>query len=73
MGRGIAMALCLAGFETIIVEQDEKSLAFCKNEIAISVERELAFARMKEEQALRIKKIKYTTDLSELSKIDLVI
>lgn len=73
MGRGIAIALSLAGFETILVEQNDEALAFCKKELEIAVKREVSFKRMKQEEVETTKKIRYTTDLNELKNVDLVI
>ncbi|GMR60093.1 hypothetical protein PMAYCL1PPCAC_30288 [Pristionchus mayeri] len=75
MGRGIAIALCRAGYDVILVENDEKSLSFCKKELEITIKRETELKRFKPKDVARLtgSSLRFTTKLEELSACQLVI
>ncbi|KAF8383662.1 ech-8 [Pristionchus pacificus] len=75
MGRGIAIALCRAGYDVILVENDEKSLAFCQKELGITIKRETELKRFKAKDIERLtsSSLKLTTRLEDLADCQLVI
>ncbi|GMS82139.1 hypothetical protein PENTCL1PPCAC_4314, partial [Pristionchus entomophagus] len=75
MGRGIAIALCRAGYDVILVENDEKALAFCNKELEITIKRETDLKRFKQKDVDRLTgaALRLTTRLEDLSVCQLVI
>ncbi|XGW01456.1 hypothetical protein V3C99_013974 [Haemonchus contortus] len=74
MGRGIAIALCRAGYHTTLVENDAKSLEMCRRGLATTCAREQELGRFTPSQCEELEKgIRLTTDLSSLGNCDLVI
>ncbi|CAP24288.2 Protein CBR-ECH-8 [Caenorhabditis briggsae] len=65
MGRGIAMAFCMAEFETILVELNDQ--------LEITYAREKSFKRLKDSKIEKLRKnLQITTDFQKLQNCDLV-
>ncbi|CAB02891.2 Enoyl-CoA Hydratase [Caenorhabditis elegans] len=74
MGRGIAIAFCLSGFETYLVEVNNKAAEFCKNELEITYKREKAFRRLNDSKVEKLRKnLQITTDFQKLNNCDLIV
>ncbi|CAI4223243.1 unnamed protein product [Auanema sp. JU1783] len=75
MGRGIALALVLAGYEAIIVEHTYEAVQACQKEVALTIKREVSLKRFKEKDVHRLKSnaLMYTTDLNLLKDCQLII
>ncbi|CAJ0585963.1 unnamed protein product, partial [Mesorhabditis spiculigera] len=75
MGRGIAIACVLAGFETILVEQNEEALSACCKQLETTYTREMSLGRMSEQQRQRLNSpaFRKTTSFDGLAEVDLVI
>ncbi|CAJ0938923.1 unnamed protein product, partial [Mesorhabditis belari] len=73
MGRGIAISCVRAGFETILIENDEKALTLASKELEITYARETKLGRMSEKDVERLRKMRKSIDLNDLSDVDLVI
>ncbi|CAB3397352.1 unnamed protein product [Caenorhabditis bovis] len=74
MGRGIAISLCLAGYQTVLVENNENALEWCRNELEITYEREKQYKRLNEAKIEKLRHaIKLTTKLEDCKNSDLVI
>lgn len=74
MGRGIAIALCMAGYHTILVENDQKSLEICRQQLETTYAREEKLGRFTSVQSQKLRDgIHLTTDLDSLRSTDIVI
>ncbi|PIO61528.1 3-hydroxyacyl-CoA dehydrogenase, NAD binding domain protein, partial [Teladorsagia circumcincta] len=74
MGRGIAIALCRAGYHTTLVENNMESLEICRRELTTTYAREKKLGRLTSLQCEKLDNgIHLTTDLNSLKNCDLVI
>ncbi|ULT95880.1 hypothetical protein L3Y34_004503 [Caenorhabditis briggsae] len=74
MGRGIAMAFCMAEFETILVELNDQAVENCKKELEITYAREKSFKRLKDSKIEKLRKnLQITTDFQKLQNCDLIV
>lgn len=74
MGRGIAIAFCLSGFETILVELNDQAIQNCQKELEITYEREKAFKRLNDSKIAKLREnLQITTDFQKLSNCDLIV
>ncbi len=74
MGSGITIAAMQAGFEILMIERNEDSLAQCRNYVRKSFDRDVEKGRLtkdKKERAMNL--YKGSTDYNDLSDVDLVI
>ncbi|EFP04860.1 CRE-ECH-8 protein [Caenorhabditis remanei] len=73
MGRGIAMAFSLAGFETILVELNQQAVENCRKELEITYAREKTFKRLNDSKIEKLRNtLQITTDFQKLKNCDLV-
>uniref|UniRef100_A0A8R1I4Q4 3-hydroxyacyl-CoA dehydrogenase n=1 Tax=Caenorhabditis japonica TaxID=281687 RepID=A0A8R1I4Q4_CAEJA len=74
MGRGIAMAFCLAGFKTILKELNQETIQICKKELEITYAREKVFKRLNDEKIEKLRTtLTITDDFDTLSDCDLIV
>ncbi|PAV68737.1 hypothetical protein WR25_15154 [Diploscapter pachys] len=74
MGRGIAISLCRAGYDTMIVEYDQKGLDACKRELDLTYKREMKLKRMQQGDVDKlINGMKFTLNLEDTRDCDLIV
>lgn len=74
MGQGIAQTIANAGLDVLLIERDNEQIEKAKDNLKISMEREIArWAMTQSEMKSVISRIKWTTDLTEIPECDLVI
>ena len=74
MGQGIAQTIANAGLDVLLVERDEEQIEKAKENLKISMEREIArWAMTQSELKSVLSRIKWTIDKSEIPECDLVI
>jgi 3-hydroxybutyryl-CoA dehydrogenase len=74
MGQGIAQTIANAGLDVLLVEKDEEQIEKAKENLKVSMEREIArWAMTQSELKSILSRIKWTTDMNEIPECDLVI
>ena len=74
MGQGIAQTIANAGLDVLLVERDNEKLERAKENLKISMEREIArWAMTQSELKSVLSRIKWTTNNSEIPDCDLII
>jgi 3-hydroxybutyryl-CoA dehydrogenase len=74
MGRGIAQTISSAGFEIILVEKNEETMARSQQALSDAMDREIQkWAMTKSEKKSILSRIAYTTNIEQLKDCDIVI
>jgi 3-hydroxybutyryl-CoA dehydrogenase len=74
MGQGIAQTVANAGLDVLLIERDEEQLERAKENLKVSMEREIArWAMTQSEMKSVLNRIKWTTDNSQIPECDLII
>ncbi|MBA4407373.1 3-hydroxybutyryl-CoA dehydrogenase [bacterium] len=74
MGQGIAQTVAAAGLDVLLIERDDEQLERAKENLKISMEREIArWAITQSEMKSVLNRIKWTTDNNEIPECDLII
>ena len=74
MGQGIAQTVANAGLDVLLVERDNEQLDRAKENLKVSMEREIArWAMTQSEMKSVLSRIKWTTNNSEIPECDLII
>ncbi|MFA7229129.1 MAG: 3-hydroxyacyl-CoA dehydrogenase NAD-binding domain-containing protein [Melioribacteraceae bacterium] len=74
MGQGIAQTIANAGLDVLLVERDDEQVEKAKENLKVSMEREIArWAMTQSEMKSVLSRIKWTTDHSEIPECDLII
>lgn len=74
MGQGIAQTVAAAGLDVLLIERDDEQLERAKENLKISMEREIArWAITLSEMKSVLNRIKWTTDNNEIPECDLII
>ncbi|XP_008829546.1 peroxisomal bifunctional enzyme [Nannospalax galili] len=72
MGRGISISFARAGIPVVAVESDQKQLEVAKKQITSNLEKEASKLRQSG-QAWSAPKLKFSSSIKELSRVDLVV
>ncbi|OGU35582.1 MAG: 3-hydroxybutyryl-CoA dehydrogenase [Ignavibacteria bacterium GWB2_35_6b] len=74
MGQGIAQTISSAGMDVLIVEKDEKHMELAKKNLEESMKREIErWAMTSSEMKSVLSRIKWTLNIEEMAKSDLII
>ncbi len=74
MGRGIAETAATVGINVLIIERDDESIETCRQRLSETLDSEIErWALTKSEKKAILARLKFSTDLADVSECDLVI